>query len=323
MVVFRVDRLITYPTKANIYGNIISNRLGYIESLDDFESKQCEVEFMDSSSRDLVPIGLENKVNNFDIYGIKLKKNLELLNHFSESMQYCNENSQDNVFICEHMNQGELIDDIVYNVGIGDIFDISTSGTYTFMVKEDYLKEFEIEVEEETEEVEEEIQEEEENTEEEEETSNTVTVLADDVESWFLLFHDSGEVDDEEGNTTTEYGVKIPEGVSCVNYSFDFLASLDLEIFVGFVFFSEEGRVLESIIRDVSLINNNIGDGTLIDAEENKYRNRQQFLCDIPEGACFVSPQFKLPALLYPSQWVRINKNCILFDNDYINFVRG
>lgn len=330
-----MDKLITYPTKANIYGNIISNRLGYIESLDDFESKQCEVEFV-VPSREAVPTGIENEFNNFNIYGIKLKKNLELLNHFSESIQYCNEESQDNVFICEHLIQGELIDDIVYNVGIGDIFEISASGTYTFTVKECYLKEFEIELEPEEEseenigedkEVSEESEEESENIKEGDNTgqaTNTVTVLADNVESWFLLIHDSGEVEDEQGNITTEYGIRIPEGVSCVNYSFDFLASLDLEIFVGFVFFDEYGIIIKSIMREDSLVNNNIGDGTLVDAEENKYRNRQQYLLNnIPEGACFVSPQFKLPALLYPGQWVKINKNCILFDNPYINFVRG
>jgi len=356
MEVLKVDRLITYPTKANIYGNIISNRLGFVETLDDFDSKQCEVEFM-GNSYELAPTGILNEVNNFNIYGIKLKRNLRLYNCFSESMQYCSYENRDNVFVCEHMKQGDYVDDILYNIGIGDIFEVTEYNRgYTFTVKENYLKEFEIEIEseleneiseeeseiesgiedeiEENEEgIEDEIEESEEgigeklgNTEEETEgTTNTkINVLADDVESWFLLFHDSGELEDEEEKSDVEYGVRIPENASYVNYSFDFLSSFDIEIFVGFVFFDEDGRIIDSVMRENSLINNHIGDGTLIDAENNKYRNRQQFILNnIPEGACFVSPEFKLPILIYPGQWIRINKNCILFDNPYINFVRN
>ncbi|MDR1018672.1 MAG: hypothetical protein LBM02_08235 [Lachnospiraceae bacterium] len=130
-----MEQLTVRPREVNIHGNIISNELGYIGNLNFFESKYCTISKIEPVQGELIN-------QEHSIYGIQLQKNINCVNYFSKAMQYCTNDNSVNVLLCDHLEMGDEVNEIVYNpiVGVTDIFDmIQYDKGYVFTVKEDYI----------------------------------------------------------------------------------------------------------------------------------------------------------------------------------------
>nr|WP_278459284.1 hypothetical protein [Methanobrevibacter smithii] len=78
------------PEECEIFGNIISNKHGYLEDKNDFESHKCMV-----SLNNVKPDEWES----YNVYSFKLSKDVSLTNRFSEDIQYCMESSLSSLFV--------------------------------------------------------------------------------------------------------------------------------------------------------------------------------------------------------------------------------
>lgn len=113
------------PEECEIFGNIISNKHGYLEDKNDFESHKCMV-----SLNNVKPDEWES----YNVYSFKLSKDVSLTNRFSEDIQYCMESSLSSLFVCEHF-------DFNFNP-YSDFFEVVPfRNGYTLKVKETYLSE--------------------------------------------------------------------------------------------------------------------------------------------------------------------------------------
>ena len=111
------------PEECEIFGNIISNKHGYLEDKNDFESHKCMV-----SLNKVKPDEWES----YNVYSFKLSKDVSLTNRFSEDIQYCKESSLSSLFVCEHF-------DFNFNP-YSDFFEVVPfRNGYTLKVKETYL----------------------------------------------------------------------------------------------------------------------------------------------------------------------------------------
>lgn len=87
-----MEELKQNPQDIKVFGNIISDEYGYLESLKNMMVHQCEVS--------------ENKVeidgwNDNNVYSFRLTKNENLYNHFTEDIKYMR--SAEDMFVCDHL----------------------------------------------------------------------------------------------------------------------------------------------------------------------------------------------------------------------------
>lgn len=130
-----MEELTLRPREVNVHGNIISDELGYIENLNIFESRYCRISHLEFEPEERIG-GIHN------IYGIKLEKDINCINYFSKAMQYCTNDNSLNILLCDHLEMGDEVNEIVYSpiIGVTDIFDMNQYDKgYIFTVKSEYL----------------------------------------------------------------------------------------------------------------------------------------------------------------------------------------
>jgi len=264
-----MENYLGYPRVIHVYGNFITDRHGYFESLDDLECKQCTVEGVDE----------HYIINGFSVNAFKMLKDMEIRNMFSFDMQYCSYDGQINLFICDQVNVGDYVDDIVYNPipGISDKYNVTSyESGYSFILNPEYI----------------------------DKENGNIEYLNDDGENinepHFIVLLDFNQ------------GVEIPEEAKKANYSFEFMSAQPmLDFKVKFVFMDKDKKVI-GVSEEEGIV--------CIPGLEVV---RQQIIRPIPVGAKYVAPEFQIPEGLTGDEFFHFNKNCLLFDNDFIGFVRN
>lgn len=118
-----MEKLTISPQECEIFGNIISNKHGYLEDKNDFESHKCTLSLNNVKN---------DEWNSYNVYSFKLNKNNSLSNKFDEDIQYCKESSLASLFVCEHF-------DFDFNP-YSEFFDVVPfKNGYTLKVKETYI----------------------------------------------------------------------------------------------------------------------------------------------------------------------------------------
>ena len=254
-----MENYVGYPSVIHVYGNFITDRHGYFESLDDIESKQCTTEHLDPGQ----------VVNGVNVYGFKMLKDPEIKNMFSWDMQYSSSDGEVNLFVCDQLNIGDPVEEVVYNTIPGETnkFKVTQYDKgYALMLDSDYYNEKGVNIH----------------------------------EPHVLILLDSNQ------------GVEIPEGKIRVNYSFDFKTTQPLLNFIlRFVFMDGDKRII------------GVSEEQEIECMPGLEVRRQQIIRNIPNGAKFVAPEFQIPEGITGDEFFYLQKNCLLFDNDFIGFVRN
>lgn len=245
-----MEKITINPEECEIFGNIISNKHGYLEDKNDFESYKCTISLNKMKS---------DEWESYNVYSFKLNKNTSLTNKFSEDIQYCSEASLSSLFVCEHFD----FDVSPYS----DFFDVVPfRNGYTLTVKETYL-------------------------------SDNVDLTA----PFFLLIHQNNR------------GVSIPSGASSIVFSSNYDAKNTIEsILVGFVFFDEQGNLIDNQ-EIVDIANEGMG---------NKGRCAVKS-SNIPSGAKYVSVEFAFPDGVSKGDYISFQLNCIIFNSEYDGFIKN
>jgi hypothetical protein len=94
-----LDEISVNPGRCRVFGNIIGNRYGYLESSEGFQSHKAEVSLN----------AVENEAyEDFNVYSFTLTKNENLVNGFNDDVAYCKSvtPSSNNswLYVCEHFN---------------------------------------------------------------------------------------------------------------------------------------------------------------------------------------------------------------------------
>lgn len=122
-----MEKISRHPGRCRVFGNIISNRYGYLENSDGFQSHKCEVS--------INPVET-NAYEDFNVYSLKLTKNANLINQFNNDIAYCKPTNVDVIgsflYVCEHFsNTFDPIESIA---------EINTfTNGYKIVVKDEYL----------------------------------------------------------------------------------------------------------------------------------------------------------------------------------------
>lgn len=122
-----MDKLSVFPERCRVFGNIISNRYGYLETSDGFQSHKSEVVLNQSES---------GAYEDFNVYSFTLERNVNLINMFNENIAYCKPTTIDAIgsflYVCEHFeNTFDPIDSIA-------TIQTFTNG-YKIRIKDSYL----------------------------------------------------------------------------------------------------------------------------------------------------------------------------------------
>ena len=131
-----MEELNLYPTKLELKGNIIGDKIGFVESLNPFESYRSTV-------TNANPNGDIEVNETTRLFGITLNKEDTISNNFTSGMQYCSQdNFGANVFLCDQLISGISNEQILYNPNfqVDNIFEIKNMGYgYLFTLKQEYL----------------------------------------------------------------------------------------------------------------------------------------------------------------------------------------
>jgi len=264
-----IEQYVGFPDVIQVYGNFITDRHGYFESLHDIESKQCTIEHLDGGQF----------FDGWNIYGFQMLKDIDIRNWFTFDMQYCSYDGEDNLFVCDQLNVGDYVKDVVYTPipGVTDLFNVKLYDSgYAFALNHGYY----------------------------DENGEYISYLNEEgvnnYESHVLILLDGNQ------------GVPILDGANTVNYSFDFKTHQPfLEFLIKFVFMDKDHRVIH------------ISDAQAVEATPGLQVVRQQVIRSIPPGAKYVAPEFQIPEGMAGDEFFYLAKNCLLFDNNFIGFVRN
>lgn len=122
-----MEKISRHPGRCRVFGNIISNRYGYLENSDGFQSHKCEVSINKTEKK---------AYEDFNVYSLTLTKNPNLVNQFNDNIAYCKPTSVDAIgsflYVCEHFtNTFDPIESIA-------TINTFTNG-YKIVIKDEYL----------------------------------------------------------------------------------------------------------------------------------------------------------------------------------------
>lgn len=96
-----MEEITVNPGRCRVFGNIIGNRYGYLESTEAFQAHNSEV---------ILNTPEQEAFEGFNVYSFTLKKNTNLVNAFNDNVAYCREVTPSNpsggswLYVCEHFN---------------------------------------------------------------------------------------------------------------------------------------------------------------------------------------------------------------------------
>lgn len=126
-VQYNMDEISVNPGRCRVFGNIIGNRYGYLESLDAFQSHKAEVSLN----------SVENEAfEGFNVYSFTLGRNINLSNGFNDNVAYCKpvtvSSNNSWLYVCEHFNTAFDPIESIANI------ETFTNG-YKIILKDEYI----------------------------------------------------------------------------------------------------------------------------------------------------------------------------------------